>query len=602
MKESHGKGPASHPDPESCVDGRKAGGEALTGAHAGQPLSCEIRCSGVPTPLSEAEGNTKGGDMGEPLSDPAQSKTLRMRGNSLHGNREIPMSSVVDGSMDRSGKGTPHNPDMHDAGKSDGGIVPKKLPNNGRRPAEAMEGRPPTEGNSMQTAMSPTQSGINVSPGLQRVREIARRDKKVRFTALLHHIDVPLLIQSFYSLKSEAAPGSDGVTWQQYEADVYGRIEDLHRRIHTGSYRATPVKRAYIPKADGTMRLLGIAAVEDKIVQRAVVTVLNQVYEADFLGFSYGFRPGRSAHDALDALWVGIMGKKVNWVLDADIRGFFDTINHEWLVKFVEHRIADRRIVRLIQKWLKAGVSEDGCQSETKVGAPQGAVVSPLLANVYLHYVFDLWVHQWRQRNAKGDVIVVRYADDFVLGFQHRHEAERFLGDLQERFKKFGLELHSTKTRLIEFGRFAATNRRQRGDGKPETFDFLGFTHISGVKRVSRTFQVKRKTSKTRMRSRLQTIRDVLHRGRHRPFHKQTEWLSRVLAGYFRYFAVPGNFRALEAFRTQVVRYWLKALRRRSQKHRLMWATFGPRANRILPAPKILHPHPNVRFYAKHPT
>ncbi len=411
MKESHREGPASRPDPESCADGREAVGEALTGAHAGQPSSCEIMSSGVPTLLSEAEGHTEGGVMGEPLSDPAQSKTLHTRGNSLHGNREIPASSIADGSMDRSGKGTPHNPDMHGAGKSDGGVVPKKSPNNNgpQTFAEAMEGRPSTQGNLPQTATSPTQSGTDVSPGLQRVREAARRDKRVRFTSLLHHIDVPQLLQSFFSLKSEAAAGSDGVTWQQYEADVYDRIEDLHRRIHAGSYRAIPVKRAFIPKADGKLRPLGIAAVEDKIVQHAVVTILNQVYEADFLGFSYGFRPGRSAHDALDALWVGIMGKKVNWVLDADIRGFFDSINHEWLIKFVEHRIADRRLVRLIQKWLKAGVSEDGRWSETSVGTPQGAVVSPLLANVYLHYVFDLWV---RQRHAEGDVVVVRYADD----------------------------------------------------------------------------------------------------------------------------------------------------------------------------------------------
>jgi RNA-directed DNA polymerase len=601
MKESHGKGPASHPDSESCVGVRKGAGEALTGAHAGQPLSCEIRSSGVPTPLSEAEGHTGGGDSGEPSPDPTQSKTLRMRGNSLHGNREIPVSSIADGSMDRSGKGKPHNPDMHDTGKSDDGIVPGKSSNNGRRPAEAMEGRPSTEGNSGQTATSPTQSGTDVSPGLQRVREVARKDKNARFTALLHHIDVPLLTQSFYSLKSEAAPGSDGVTWQQYEADVYNRLEDLHRRVHNGSYRASPVKRAYIPKADGKMRPLGIAAVEDKVVQHAVVTILNQVYEVDFLGFSYGFRPGRSAHDALDALWVGIMGKKVNWVLDADIRGFFDAINHEWLVKFIEHRIADRRVVRLIRKWLKAGVSEDGRWSASQVGTPQGAVASPLLANVYLHYVFDLWVQQWRQRNATGDVIVVRYADDFVLGFQDRHEAERFLRDLQGRFKKFGLALHPEKTRLIEFGRFAARDRQRRGEGNPETFDFLGFTHSCGVKRESRTFQVKRKTMKERMRARLRALRDVLYRGRHRPLHKQAEWLGRVVAGYFRYFAIPGNIPALESFRTQVVRYWLKALCRRSQKHRLTWEVFGPRVNLLIPHPRVLHPHPNDRFYAKHP-
>lgn len=601
MEESYGKGPASHPDPESCMGGRKAVGEALTGAHAGQPSSCEIRSSGVPTPLCEAEGYTVGGEHGEPSTDPAQSKTLSMRGNSLHGNREIPALSSVDESGDRSGKGSRPKPDMHDSGKSEDGIVPEKLPNNGRRLAEAMEGRPSTEGNSPQTATSPTQSGINVSPGLQRVRELARREKKVRFTNLLHHLDVPLLLRSFYSLKSDAAPGNDGVTWQQYEADVYTRVDDLHRRIQTGSYRATPVKRAFIPKADGLMRPLGIAAVEDKIVQHAVVTILNQVYEVDFMGFSYGFRPGRSTHDALDSLYVGISRRKVNWVLDADIRGFFDSIAHEWLVKFIEHRIADRRIVRLIRKWLTAGVSEDGRWLKSERGTPQGAVVSPLLANVYLHYVFDLWVQQWRTRKAKGEVIVVRYADDFVLGFQHRHEAERFLADLKERLAKFALELHPDKTRLIEFGRFAAENRQQRGEGKPETFDFLGFTHSCGVKRRIRTFLVKRKTTKKRMRARLQSIRDVLVRGRHRPVGKQAAWLGRVVAGYFRYFAVPGNIQALDSFRTQVVRYWFRALRRRSQKHRLRWEVFGPYANRILPTPKILHDYPDVRFYAKHP-
>jgi RNA-directed DNA polymerase len=601
MQESYGEGPASHPDPESCGSGRKASAEALTGAHAGQPSSCEIRSSGMPTLLSEAEGHTASGAHGEPPADPAQSKTLRMRGNSSHGNREIPTSSAADGSADRSGKGTPHTPDMHDAGKSGGGIVLQKVPNNDRRSAEAMEGRPPTTGNSPQTATSPTQSGRGVPTGLQRVRGVARRDKKARFTALLHHVDVPLLIQSFYSLKSEAAAGSDGLTWQQYEADVYGRVDDLHRRLHTGSYRATPVKRAYIPKADGKMRPLGIAAVEDKVVQHAVVTVLNQVYEADFLGFSYGFRPGRGPHDALDALWVGLMGKKVNWVLDADIRGFFDAISHEWLVKFIEHRIADRRLVRLIQQWLTAGVTDDGRWSRTEAGTPQGAVASPLLANVYLHYAFDLWVQRWRSRQARGDVVVVRYADDIVLGFQYRQEAERFLADLHERLKTFGLELHPDKTRLIEFGRFAARDRQQRGAGKPETFEFLGFTHSCGTKRVTRTFLVKRKTSKKRMRARLQAIRETLRKHRHAPVARQAEWLNRVVSGYYRYHAIPGNMPALEAFRTQVVRIWLRALRRRSQRHRLGWERFGPIVERVIPHPVILHPYPNDRFYAKHP-
>jgi len=371
--------------------------------------------------------------------------------------------------------------------------------------------------------------------------------------------------------------------------------------MHAGTYRATPVKRAYIPKPDGTQRPLGIAAVEDKVVQHAVVTVLNAVYECDFLGFSYGFRPGRSAHDALDALTVGILGKRVNWVLDADIRGFFDTIEHEWLVKFVEHRIADPRIIRLIQKWLRAGVSEDGQWSPTEVGTPQGAVASPLLANVYLHYVFDLWVQQWRGRNARGDMVVVRYADDFVLGFQHRYEAERFLADLKERLAGFGLSLHPDKTRLIEFGRFAVRDRQQRGAGKPETFEFLGFTHSSGMKRQSRTFLVKRKTTKKRMRARLQAVKERLKKIRHSPIHAQGQWLERVVAGYFRYHAIPGNIPALEAFRNQVVRHWHQSLRRRSQRHRLEWERFGPISNRYLPRPQVLHPYPNDRFYAKHP-
>lgn len=602
MKESYGEGPASRPDPESCGSGREASAEALTGAHVGQPSSCEITFFGVPMLLREAEGNMVGGVTGESLTDPAQSKNLSMRGNSLHGNREVPASSAT-GAADRSGKGNPHTPGMHDAGKSDGCVVPEKPPNNDGLPtsAEAVEGRRPAEGNLSQAATPPTQSGTSVPSGLERVREVARRDKKARFTALLHHVDADALTRSFYALKSQAAPGSDGITWRQYEEGLDERVADLLRRLHTGGYRATPVKRAYIPKTDGTQRPLGIAAVEDKVVQHAVVTILNAVYEADFLGFSYGFRPGRSAHDALDALSVGILGKRVNWVIDADIRGFFDTIEHGWLVKFIEHRIGDRRVIRLIQKWLKAGVSEDGQWSPTEVGTPQGAVVSPLLANVYLHYVFDLWVQRWRGQEAKGDVVVVRYADDFVLGFQHRHEAERFLADLKERLGAFGLTLHPGKTRLIEFGRFAARDRRRRGAGKPETFDFLGFTHSCGTKRQSRTFMVKRKTMKKRMRARLQAVKERLKKIRHAPIQVQGEWLGRVVAGYFRYHAIPGNVPALDAFREQVIRYWHKSLRRRSQRHRLDWKRFGPLTNRYLPSPRVLHPHPNDRFYAKHP-
>jgi group II intron reverse transcriptase/maturase len=393
----------------------------------------------------------------------------------------------------------------------------------------------------------------------------------------------------------------DGQTWQQYEAELEDRLPNLHRQVHAGTYRAQPSRRVYIPKSDGRQRPLGIASLEDKIVQQAAVTVLNAIYEHDFLGFSYGFRPGRGQHDALDALWVGIMGKKVNWVLDADIRGFFDTIDHGWLMKFLEHRIADRRVLRLIRKWLRAGVSEDGKWSRTTVGTPQGAVASPLLANVYLHYVLDLWVQQWRIRYATGDVIIVRYADDFVMGFQHRHDAERFLRELHARMEKFGLALHPDKTRLIEFGRFAVEHHRRREDGKPETFNFLGFTHICGRKWKSGGFIVRRKTMSKRLRAKLQTIKQALMRWRHLPIPQLGTWLRGVVQGYFNYHAVPGNTNSLSGFRYQVVRIWLRVLRRRSQRHRMNWARFGHIADRWIPIPKVLHPYPNQRFYAKHP-
>ena len=571
MQESHGKGPASHPDPESCVDGRKAGGEALTGAHAGQPSSCEIFHSGVPTLLSEAEGHTGIDATGEPISDPAQSQTLCMRGHSSHGNREIPTLPAADGATGRPEKATRRTSGMHGVGKSDGCIIPQKPPNKDGLPtsAEGVEGRQPTKGNTLPQAPCRTQSRVDGSSGLQRVREAARRDKRARFTALLHHVTVDLLRDSFYALKRQAAPGVDGVTWQEYEDGLEDRLVDLHRRVQTGTYRAQPSKRAYIPKPDGRKRPLGIAALEDKIVQQAVVTILNQIYEVDFLGFSYGFRPGRSAHDALDALWVGIMGKKVNWVLDADIQSFFDTISLDWLGKFLEHRIADRRLLRLIQKWLRAGVSEDGQWTKSDVGTPQGAVASPLLANVFLHYVFDLWVQQWRTKFATGVVIVVRYADDYLVGFQHRHEAERFLRELRERFGKFGLALHPDKTRLIEFGRFAARDRQKRGQGKPETFDFLGFTHCCGRKRQSGGFHVRRRTVSKRLRAKLRGVKETLRKRRHDPLLQQIAWLQGVVRGYFNYHAIPGNMPALETFRREAVRFWLQALRRRSQRPRL---------------------------------
>jgi group II intron reverse transcriptase/maturase len=439
-----------------------------------------------------------------------------------------------------------------------------------------------------------------VSNGLERVREAARRDRRARFTALLHHLTPALLRESFQELKKEAAPGIDGVTWRRYEADLNERLDDLHERLHRGAYRALPSRRTYIPKADGRERPLGICSLEDKIVQKAIVKVLNSIYEVDFLGFSYGFRPQRSPHDGLDALSVGITDRKVNWVLDADLRGFFDTIDHGWMMKFVEHRIGDRRVLRLIAKWLKAGILEGGVWSQTAEGTPQGAVISPLLGNVYLHYVFDLWVDHWRKVNARGDVIVVRYADDFVLGFEHRREAERFLHDLRERLGRFGLALHPDKTRLIEFGRFAGPNRHERGQDKPETFDFLGFTHLCGRTRKG-GFTVRRKPIARRLRAKLAEIKAALMRWRHAPFAALGRWLAGVLRGYFNYFAVPGTRRCLDAFRTEVIRYWLRALRRRSQRSRVRWATFGPRARQWLPRPRIVHPYPSTRFYATYP-
>jgi RNA-directed DNA polymerase len=487
------------------------------------------------------------------------------------------------------------------AGESDEQVVPAKRSNNGEQSlTEGVEGSCSTKGNTEEAHMLRTQGRASVSQGLSGVREAARRDKKQKFTALLHHVTAGLLRDSYDSLKRKAAPGVDGVTWQQYGEGVEGRLEDLHDRIHRGAYRAQPSRRTYIPKADGQQRPLGIAALEDKIVQQAVVTVLNQIYEEDFVGFSYGFRPGRSQHDALDALAMGLR-RKVSWVLDLDVRGFFDNVSHEWLVKFIEHRIADRRILGLIQKWLKAGVSEQGEWRETKVGTPQGAVVSPLLANIYLHYVFDLWVSQWRRKWAHGDMIVVRYADDAVLGFEHRGEAEAFLRQLRERMRKFGLELHPEKTRVIEFGRFAEDNRRQRGEGKPETFDFLGFTHICGKTWKNNWFTVRRQTIKKRLRSKLQAIRQELRKRWHEPIAETGKWLRSVVQGYFNYHAVPGNFRALQTFRREVARTWLKALRRRSQRHRLSWKQFRSIIDRCLPLPRILHPEPGARFAAKYP-
>jgi group II intron reverse transcriptase/maturase len=441
-----------------------------------------------------------------------------------------------------------------------------------------------------------TQGREGAGSGLDRVREVARRDKKVRFTALLHHVDVARLRQAYFRLKRDAAPGIDGVTWRQYGERLEDNLQGLHDRLHRGTYRATPSRRTYIPKADGRQRPLGIASLEDKIVQRAVVEVLNAIYEEDFLGFSYGFRPGRKQHDALDALAVGLEKRRVNWVLDADIRGFFDTINHEWLVKFVEHRIADQRIVRLMHKWLAAGVMEDGRWMECDEGTPQGATVSPLLANVYLHYVLDLWVHHhWRKKRARGDVIIVRYADDFVMGFERREDAEQMRQELGERLAKFGLQLHPDKTRLIEFGRYAVANRRARDEGKPETFDFLGFTHICGMTRKG-WYNLQRQTTRKRLTAKLHEVKAELQRRRHDPIPAQGQWLASVVRGYDQYHAVPGNLPALDTFRREIRRHWQHVLRRRSQNDRTTLRRMLPLVKRYLPAPRTLHPYPDARF------
>jgi group II intron reverse transcriptase/maturase len=422
----------------------------------------------------------------------------------------------------------------------------------------------------------------------------------VRFTALLHHVTPTLLEWAFDQLKRAAAPGVDGVTWDQYEVGLVDKLTDLHGRVQRGAYRAQPSRRQYIPKPDGRLRPLGVAALEDKIVQRALVAVLNAIYETDFAGFSYGFRPGRSQHDALDALAVGLERRKVGWVLDADIRSFFDTISHDWLMRFLEHRIGDQRVLRLIGKWLKAGVLEDDTWTEGTVGTPQGAVISPLLANVYLHYVYDLWAQQWRKRHARGEMIVVRYADDTIVGFQLEDDARRFLDELRKRLTAFALTLHPEKTRLIAFGRFACANHRRQGLGRLETFDFLGFTHICAESRGGR-FQLRRQSMRKRLRGKLAEIKKELRRRRHQRIADQGQWLKSVVAGYFAYHAVPTNGRSLSAFRYHVVQIWLRSLRRRSQRHNLPWDRMNRVIDGWIPPAVIRHPWPSQRFDVKHP-
>ena len=490
---------------------------------------------------------------------------------------------------------------MHGREKSDLAIGATKPANNDGRPsAELVERRAGAEGNAGQDRTRRALNRESVSQALDRLRQAARQRKKERFTALLHHINLDLLRMAFLDLKRTAAPGVDGLTWQDYEADLEPRLRDLHDRVHRGAYRALPSRRRYIPKADGRARPLAIAALEDKIVQRATVAVLNAIYEEDFLGFSYGFRPRRSQHDALDALVVGISSTKVNYILDADIRSFFDAVSQTWLIRFLNHRIGDPRITRLIRKWLRAGVLEDGVVTISDTGTGQGSVISPLLANVYLHYVFDLWAERWRRREAKGDMILVRYADDIVVGFEHEADAQRFWEALRERLQEFALSLHPDKTRLIEFGRRAAANRARRGLGKPETFAFLGFTFICGKTRRGH-FQIHRKTRRDRMQAKLRAIKEELRRRMHQPIPRQGQWLRQVVIGYDAYHAVPTNSRALAAFRYHIVDLWRRTLRRRSQKDGSTWARIASIANDWLPRPHILHPWPQQRFAVRHP-
>jgi group II intron reverse transcriptase/maturase len=489
---------------------------------------------------------------------------------------------------------------MHEREKSDPAIGAGKPTNKAEAAssadaAEPVEQRAGAKGNASEQSTHRTQGRERVSQALERVRKAARLRKEEKFTALLHHINLDLLREAFFALKRDAAPGVDGVMWRIYEADLDLKLTDLASRVHRGAYRALPSRRTYIPKADGRQRPLAVVALEDKIVQRATAEVLNCIYEEDFLGFSYGFRPGRGQHNALDALCVGITSKKVNFVLDADIRSFFDEVSKEWVVRFVEHRIGDPRIIRLVQKWLKAGVLEDGVVTVSEKGTGQGSVISPLLANVYLHYVFDLWAERWRRHEATGDIVIVRYADDIVVGFEHEADAWRFWDAMCKRLEEFSLSLHPDKTRLIEFGRYAAARRAQRGLGKPETFKFLGFIFICGRSRKGK-FQLKRKSRHDRMRAKLSEVKENLQQRMHQAIPDQGRWLAQVIRGYFAYHAVPTNFSALSAFRYHIERLWLRTLRRRSQKDGFAWERIRTLANDFLPQPKILHPWPSIRF------
>ncbi|VDA33355.1 Group II intron-encoded protein LtrA [Klebsiella quasipneumoniae] len=531
--------------------------------------------------------------------DPAGSETPGMSIRSLRGNREIsPLTicqcrrwpapgrrGVIAGDVRRGEVGLAHS-------SGEAGEQPERSGVSGAK--ERGQGECGTA-----THAPDTEPGKHVTEAVTRAGSCEAAEERTVYS-IVPPADSRRLEAAFLSLSRKAAAGVDGIRWMDYAGNMKNNITDLHRRLHQGSYRAQPGRRHYIPKADGKQRPLGIASLEDKIVQYALVKILNAVYENDFMGFSYGFRPGRSQHDALDALATGLVRTNVNWVLDADISQFFDRVSHEWLIRFTEHRIGDRRVIRLIRKWLTAGTSEEGQWRATEEGTPQGAVISPLLANIYLHYVFDLWAHQWRRRYATGNVVMVRYADDIVIGFDKRYDARRFRIAMQRRLREFGLTVHPEKTRLMEFGRFAAENRAIRGKGKPETFNFLGFTHISGKDRNGR-FMLIRKTRRDRMTATLKAIKDGLRRRWHYSIPEQGKWLRRVVQGYLNYHSVPGNFPTMQKFRTHVTNLWRRALRRRSQKDDTTWTKANKLAAAWLPRVRVLHPWPVERFTARHP-
>ena len=486
---------------------------------------------------------------------------------------------------------------MYEPGKSDSRVVPKKVPNKAGRPAaEGLEGRRLAKRNLPQATTLRTQGRARVHAALGRVRQAAEQQKGVRFTALLHHIyAIDTLRAAFYELERDAAPGVDGETWEHYGQGLEANLVALSDRVGRGTYRPQPVRRVYIPKRDGQQRPIGVTALEDKIVQRATVSVLNAVYEPEFAGFSYGARPGRNAHQALAALDQAIEKRQVNWVLDADLRDFFGSLEHAWLIRFVEHRIGDKRVVRLIQRWLAAGVLEDGAWTQSERGTPQGGSISPLAANLYLHYVFDVWVQWWRRRAARGDVVSVRYLDDFIVGFQNREDAEQFVIALRERLGQFGLTLHPDKTRLLEFGRNAARNRQQRGEQKPETFQFLGFVHVCGRTRRG-WFAVQRHTVGQRMRAKLKEVSEELRQRWHAPIPEVGRWLGSIVRGHCQYYGIAGNSHAIKQFRDEVCRLWRRALSRRSQRGAVGWERMHRLTRRWLPPAQIVHPYPSVQF------